>query len=342
MDIRASQVVSTPPTAKCPQVLQLVELLQGFDAILQSGDLEAHYDALRKFPKEHRASILSQLRRMASETREPEDDAEVIRIHASEALYDLKDREGIAQVIAHPVERGIYESRQLVKMAVTLGVFPPEARARYGEILDRYPYLKLDAFGDMSGHPLYKSVVWPEFRADQSLPIRNFPKTGGKLFLLGGPLAGEVVARVMSSESAKLWRELYDDKATWRAAGFDEVPLEVPMSADEVATRYQLSGEQVAKLKSLEREAGPGSALVFAGVVKGHTLKTHVDQSPTPDGTDEWLAIGNRFLRVLEAKNIDFGHAAHLNNLVLEVYGREGDPILRLIDFDMLSRKSSP
>lgn len=168
--------------------------------------------------------------------------------------------------------------------------------------------LYLLRFPDLRFHPLYSKMPETFFNPFiQSSPI-PYPKDGSELYLLGGPLAGRVVAHILSKRAAAAWRKAF--AADWKSAGFDYNPVEPILTEAEISAEYGRGSLSEAGLRELKQRAKKKS-LVFSRVILGpaHNYENY-ELHPTEGQKNTIIStLKNRF-------KISHGHP-HGGNFVL-------------------------
>lgn len=218
------------------------------------------------------------------------------------------------------------------------GAFEMSERTRHAlEGLARRNSLACDLltlqFVDARFHPLYRTILEQDgvegvnrfFDKGVSVAPKEFKKTGSRLFLLNGALAGHVVAHIVPKRAAVAWRAALS--ADWKSVGFDYVPIEPISTLDDIAREYELSRSSIAALNALQSKIEPNEELVFSKIIMGPTitdLSNHTTRMDLGIHDDSIEAALNKF-------NIVHGHGP-LGNTVLQ---RDGNQIRRyLIDWD--------
>lgn len=187
-------------------------------------------------------------------------------------------------------------------------------------------------FGDARYHSLYNNVrkqgdvaVSKFFDKRTAVEPVEFAKTGSKLFLLSGPLAGKVVAHIVKKTSAEAWRKAL--ASDWKSEGYDYVPVEPIHTREEVIQQFGLRKASVTALDKLKENVKPDEELVFSGVIMGPNLLKAERGTQIANFTGEV----DKLKATLKKFNIDHGHATSANT-VLQKDGNKTRPYL--IDWD--------
>lgn len=184
-------------------------------------------------------------------------------------------------------------------------------------VFERRPEILLDLQNTLVDRRLYRDHQEPFLR-------ENFLKDGSELTLLDRVPATEttlrdrVIIRHIGAGPFIAWQKLYEADDTWKAAGFDYIPVE-PIVKVEPAREF-------------------GKVDVYSRVLRGTTIATWQKRGGTFRQEIEKQRI--RILETLQVFNISHGHAHPDNFMVCFEDGADGLPdILKaprvyLIDFD--------
>lgn len=261
------------------------------------------------------------------------DSDRTVRLNALKTLQQLKafsSAAAIGELLSHEDLRTRGDALQTLFKLGQIETVPPATLQKAGTELAKlnYPFAEdLDLYlnQNMLYHPLYRKVPNREKFFDPRGPVEviRFEKTGGKTFLLGGPLAGKVVAKIISASAAVAWRKACDSKVTWKEAGFDYVPVEPLMTKEAVISQYRLDAAAKAALSTLESHQQAGEEIVYAQVLQGPQLEQLSAKMSEQDQ--------NRIRHILASLGISHGHLDNHNFVVTHM---DGIPRIYAIDFD--------
>ncbi len=124
-----------------------------------------------------------------------------------------------------------------VNMAVVIGV-NADKFFRYSlpsvrDLINEETWLEIVKFvinnKDIIGQTLYSGQRLTFFKdmVGKSGIIRGkLRKTGSETIVLGGPLLGKAIIRIVTNEAFQSWKKAFEAEKVWRELGFDYVPIE--------------------------------------------------------------------------------------------------------------------
>lgn len=151
---------------------------------------------------------------------------------------------------------------------------------------------------------------------------REFEKTGSRTVLLGGPMVGKIIIRIISEEAFKAWKLAFEAKNAWEEAGFDYIPVEPILKKSGKLMAYKTND---------------GNYRVYTKVL-GSSLATVLGSNKNEKLNEILLFDRERIISVLNKLGIEHGHL-HRSNFCIEEHN--GKIRLYAIDFDM-ARSPAP
>ena len=171
---------------------------------------------------------------------------------------------------------------------------------------------------DYYRHALYAGQP-PTFFRDASgrINIRRgkLYKTGSETIVLGGPLLGKVIIRIISDQAFQGWKKAFEAESVWKELGFDYIPIE------PILHRW-------GKLRAFKTKEGLWRV---STKVLGLSLKRFMTSKEYPLYERELAVMKANIVKGLDILKIEHGHLHH-GNFCIEMH--QGKIRLYAIDFD--------
>ncbi|MBU0470751.1 MAG: hypothetical protein KKA62_03995 [Nanoarchaeota archaeon] len=166
-------------------------------------------------------------------------------------------------------------------------------------------------------HALYsgqKPTFFKDVNGKLGIVKGKLQKDGSETIVLGGPLLGKAIIRIISDQAFQGWKKAFEAEKVWGDLGFDYVPIEPIL---------KIGG----KLRAFKTKEGLWRV---STKVLGPTLKNFM-RSGGYETHEELLLMQEKIIDGLNKLKISHGHL-HGNNFCIEFH--EGKIRLYAIDFD--------
>jgi hypothetical protein len=186
-----------------------------------------------------------------------------------------------------------------------------------------------DEFGLLQYHSLYNQIPnFAKFSSGPSVEAFEMRKTGSRNIVLGGPLTGKVMARVVDKEAYLYWLKAYSAGAEWTSTlGYN--PVEPTWTKEEVEAMF---GKDLLP----EIDAQPGQVIVYTRVF-GRNMYGYLHDLSRSQRT-LYKEKMDQIRNILAQIRVNHGHL-HETNFCLGLFD---DKRLYVIDFDGADGTANP
>jgi hypothetical protein len=242
-------------------------------------------------------------------------------------------------VMAHLAIATLYEMKATPEHFIKI-----EALAQFEGVNRAARAILSSSPNQLRNHTLYSALdggEWDAFVNCKPLCFREFQKSGTRLFLVGGPLVGKAVIRVIPHSAAEAWEKALAADTIWKKAGFEHAPIERILTLEGISRDHHLDDRSSEAIKEFMRAlTNERERAVVAEVVPGPSvgyLKSGYFLSAANQARLD--AMMDKIRRVLvDEIGVSHDHD-HPGNFVIKSADGEG---ITLIDLDQAFLKPKP